>query len=160
MFFVSLSLVLMFVSLSLSLSFNLSSLLLVRSSIVGITVFGRPKIQRIVRPLVPGTLFLGSSLRTRVVRSNERKRCISSCSETFSPFWSSISTASSFSFFFFLFCAPDICFPIISRVFVSSFSSRNLKAVFSFFLKQIWGERMNVFDSSLDRLSVVCCVRH
>ena len=36
------------------------------------------QIERIVRPLVLGTLFRASSFRNRGVRSNERKRCIAS----------------------------------------------------------------------------------
>ena len=41
--------------------------------------------QRIVRPLVLGTLFRASSFRSRGVSSNERKRCLPSGEEALSP---------------------------------------------------------------------------
>ena len=43
------------------------------------------QMERILRPLVPGTLFRASSFRTRVARSNERERCIPSGEEALSP---------------------------------------------------------------------------
>ena len=42
-------------------------------------------ISRILHPLVPGTLFLASSVRSRGARRNERKRCIASRQEALSP---------------------------------------------------------------------------
>jgi hypothetical protein len=58
-------------SFSFSFSFSLSLTLL---------IFSAPprETKRIVRPLVLGTFFRASSLRSRVVRGNERKRCLAS----------------------------------------------------------------------------------
>ena len=43
------------------------------------------QIERILRPLVPGTLFRANSLGSRCALCNERSRCIASCSEALSP---------------------------------------------------------------------------
>ena len=41
--------------------------------------------ERILRPLVLGTLLRASSLRSRGARNTERKRCLASCQEALSP---------------------------------------------------------------------------
>ena len=74
----------LFLSLSLSLSM-IYLFLLNRCSLPRNLVADPRQIQRIVRPLVLGTLFRASSFRSRVVRCNERKRCIRSIQEAISP---------------------------------------------------------------------------
>ena len=69
------------VSLSFFLSFDdpsvLKKLLLFLALVLLLFLLPR-QIERILRPLVLGTLFRASSLRSRGVRNTERKRCVAS----------------------------------------------------------------------------------
>ena len=70
------------VSLSFFLSFDdpstvLKKLLLFLALVLLLFLLPR-QIERILRPLVLGTLFRASSLRSRGVRNTERKRCLAS----------------------------------------------------------------------------------
>ena len=73
----------LFLFLSLSLSLNDLSIFSIAVLFLGISLLILDKCQRIVRPLVLGTLFRASSFRSRVVRCNERKRCFQSLRGTF-----------------------------------------------------------------------------
>ena len=68
------------VSLSFFLSFDDPSTVLKKLLVfLALLLFLLPRqIERILRPLVLGTLFRASSLRTRGVRSDEQERCIAS----------------------------------------------------------------------------------
>ena len=66
------------VSLSFFLSFDDPSTVLKKLLLfLALVLFLLPRqIERILRPLVLGTLFRASSFRSQVVRGNERKRCV------------------------------------------------------------------------------------
>ena len=77
------------VSLSFFLSFDdpstvLKKLLLFLALVLLLFLLPR-QIERILRPLVLGTLFRASSFRSRGARTTERKRCLASCQEARSP---------------------------------------------------------------------------